>query len=336
MSEFPSVMSRLGKPVSFLAALIMIMTGFEAGFAEENPGPPRGDLIVVIGAPGTEAYRDQFHQWEVNWSQAAGQGKCRVLTLGKNDQGATLDQLRKTLKTQDSAGALPLWIVLMGHGTFDGKTAKFNLAGEDLEPHMLAELLKPIQRPLAVILCAAASGPFVSMLSAPDRVVIAATTSGNEINFSRFGNFLAESIRDSRSDLDKDEQVSLLEAFLQAARRTEAFYVADGRLATEHACLDDNGDGRPVTATGFDGIRPIHRKQSDKLLPDGVLAHQWALIPGQQDLQFTPEKIAERRKLELELAALRERKSQLSEEDYYAALETIFLKLAQVTLEKKK
>ncbi len=45
------------------------------------------------------------------------------------------------------------------------------------------------------------------------------------------------------ADLDKDGQVSLLEAFLIASRRTLEFYKVEGRIATEHALIDDNGDG---------------------------------------------------------------------------------------------
>ena len=104
--------------------------------------------------------------------------------------------------------------MLIGHGTFDGREAKFNLRGPDVTDVELADWLLPFKRPVVVINCASASGPFINRLSGANRVVVTATKSGNEINFARFGQYIAEAIADPRADLDKDGQVSLLEAFL--------------------------------------------------------------------------------------------------------------------------
>ena len=52
-----------------------------------------------------------------------------------------------------------------------------------------------------------------------------------------------------KADLDKDDQVSLLEAFLTASVRTAEFYEETSRLATEHALIDDNGDRRSSKPT---------------------------------------------------------------------------------------
>ena len=133
--------------------------------------------------------------------------------------------------------------MVIGHGTFDGKEAKFNLRGPDLSAADLAEWLKPFRRPVAVINCASASSPFINKLSATNRVIIAATRSGYEQNYARFGEYISSAVADPQADLDKDGQTSLLEAFLMASRRVAEFYNTEGRLATEHALLDDNGDG---------------------------------------------------------------------------------------------
>jgi len=55
-------------------------------------------------------------------------------------------------------------------------------------------------------------------------------------------NIFADAINNPEADLDKDGQVSLLEAFLTASRQASEFYKINGRLVTEHALLDDNGD----------------------------------------------------------------------------------------------
>src|SRR5213076_1421481 len=131
----------------------------------------------------------------------------------------------------------------LGHGTFDRRSAKFNLRGADLSADELAKWLAPVHRPLVVIDAASASGPFIKALSGPDRVIVTATRSGDEQNATRFGGFLADAVSDPLADLDKDGQTSLLEAFLVAAKRVDASYTEAGLLATEHALLDDNGDG---------------------------------------------------------------------------------------------
>src|SRR5256885_2838954 len=87
----------------------------------------------------------------------------------------------------------------------------------------LADWLKPFRRPLVVINCASASAPFLKTLSGTNRVIITATRSGNELNFTRFGQYFAKALADPESDLDKDGQVSLLEAFLTASRRVADF-----------------------------------------------------------------------------------------------------------------
>jgi hypothetical protein len=146
-----------------------------------------------------------------------------------------------------------LWLVFIGHETFDGRTAKFNLRGPDISADDLTAILKPCKRPLTVIQCASASGPFLNALSVPGRVIITATRSGNEVNATRFGGYLARAIADPAADLDKDGQASLLEAYLLASRQVEQFYKEAGRLATEHALLDDNGDGLGTRIKSFPG-----------------------------------------------------------------------------------
>ena len=189
--------------------------------------------------------------------------------------------------------------------------------------------LAPIKRPVAVIDCASASAPFLNKLSGPGRVVITATRSGSEQNFARFGEALAEAIADPRADLDKDGQVSLLEAYLTAGARTAEWYKTRSRLATEHALLDDNGDHLGTPADWFKGIRAI-RRAKDGATPDGLRAHQLPLIPSDRERAIPPEVRQRRNALEIALAALRDRKAQLPEADYYAQLEPLMVELARL------
>jgi hypothetical protein len=222
-----------------------------------------------------------------------------------------------------------LWLVLIGHGTFDGRTAKFNLRGPDLAASDLAEWLRPLPRPVAVIDTTSSSAPFLKPLSAPGRIVITATKSGFEQNFTRFGQYLAQAIVDPTADLDKDGQTSLLEAFLSAAHATGQFYAAAGRLATEHALLDDNGDGLGTPAEWFRALRATKKAGAGASL-DGYRTHQLHLLPSPAEAALPPEVRATRDQLELEVLNLRDARANLSDDEYFARLEPLLRAIAQI------
>jgi hypothetical protein len=184
-----------------------------------------------------------------------------------------------------------------------------------------------------VINCAAASSPFINKLSAPGRVTVTATRSGYEQNYARFGHFIAEAIADPAADLDKDEQTSLLEAFVMASRRVSEFYEAEGRLATEHALLDDNGDGLGTPADFFRGVRAV-KKPAEGAVVDGLRAHQVHLVRSEREQKMPPETRARRDELELAVARLRDSKEKLGEDEYYRRLENLMIELAKLYSEK--
>ncbi len=280
------------------------------------------------GAPGTPEYEIQFRKWAAGWKSAAEKAKAEFIPIGQSDEAGTSDRDRlKSALADKATGSEPLWVVLIGHGSFDGKEAKFNLRGADVTDSELSTWLAPIKRPVAVIDCASASSPFLNKLSGPGRVVITATRSGSEQNFARFGEYLAEAIADPRADLDKDGQVSLLEAYLTANARTAEFYKSRSRLATEHALLDDNGDHLGTPADWFKGVRAV-RRAKDGASPDGLRAHQLPLIPSDRERAIPPEIRQKRNAIELALASLRDRKDKLPEADYYAQLEPLMVELA--------
>ena len=305
----------------------------------EAPETPetRGDLIVIVGDPGTDEFANLFTEWAAKWYRAGvlGNLQCTVIEVGDDETSAeeSLQSVRNKLESLSLEDALPLWVVLIGHGTYDGRSAKFNLTGPDLRAGELDAWLGKIDRPIAVVNSSSASGPFIDALSAENRVIVTSTKSGQEINFAHFGGYLADSISDPEADLDKDGQTSLLEAFLIANRRTAEFYESDGRLATEHALLDDNADGKGTRSDAFRGVRQIAEPEEEGTLLDGLRAHQWHLVPGDFDSSLPPEVIAARNELELQVAQLRARKRDMNEREYYAQLERILLQLARLVAE---
>jgi hypothetical protein len=287
-------------------------------------------VIFVVGAPGETEYGSNFLRQAESLQQACVLAQAATETIGTAPAGSTNDyeMLRQLLEDTPKSGPGQLWLVLVGHGTFDGKEAWFNLRGPDVSATDLAAWLKPFCRPLAVINTAACSGPFLTKLSGTNRVIITATRTGNEQNYTRFGQYFAEAVKATQADLDHDGQVSLLEAFLTAAHQTAEFYKSQGRLLTEHALLDDNGDGLGTPADWFRGLRAT-RKAKDGAALDGMLAQQFRLIPSPDERNLTPEQVAQRDAMERAVLQLREKKSQMPEDDYYRALEQLLLPLAR-------
>jgi hypothetical protein len=289
-------------------------------------------LIIVQGAAGADEYASQFAQWRQRWEEAGKQGGADVRTLGAadlNTDRTDKDLLKEVLESLDKKSPEEVWLVLLGHGTFDGKFSRFNLRGPDVDADELAAWLKPLERPVAIVNCSSSSGPFLARLSGADRVIITATRSGNELNFSRFGGFLSQAIANPAADLDKDGQTSLLEAYLLASRQTQEWYKEEGRLATEHALIDDNADGLGTPAEWFSGIRAV-KKAKDDAQVDGLRAAQWCLVRGERERKMPPELRARRDAIELQIASLRNEKKAMDEDVYYARLEVMLLELAKL------
>jgi hypothetical protein len=288
-------------------------------------------VLLVVGAPGEPVYGADFTKTAGLWQDACRQTDTQLHVIGQDESGnlPDLELFRELLASLPQQSHAPLWIVLIGHGTFDGRDARFNLRGPDFTAAELATWLEPFQRPIAVINGASASGPFLQHLSGSDRVIVTATRSGYEQNYARFGLHLAQAIADPAADLDKDGQVSILEAFLVAARRVSEFYETEGRLATEHPLIDDNGDGRGTPADWFQGLR-VTRQAADGALPDGFRARQWHLVPNEEEQQIPPEIRQRRDQLELDIAQLRELKSSMDDSIYYRQLELFLLELARL------
>ncbi len=293
--------------------------------------PERQSVILVVGAAGTEQYETEFAAWCDTWSEACRRAEADCTQIGRERESSTADfeTLRRVLGDQDVDVKEPLWIVLIGHGTFDGRQAKFNLRGPDMTASQMAEWLTPFQRTVVVINCASASSPFLNRLAGDNRLVITATKSGYQYNFARFGKYLAQAIDDRSADLDKDGQTSLLEAFLLASAGVAEFYELEARLPTENALLDDNGDGLGTPADWFRGVRAV-QKPKNNAAADGLRANQLHLVRSDRERRMPPEMRARRDQLESEIARLREQKSQLDEDDYYRQIETLFLELARL------
>ena len=214
-----------------------------------------------------------------------------------------------------------LLIVLIGHGTFDGTDAKFNLVGRDLESAEWSELLRALPGRLIFVNTASASFPFLERLAAPRRIVVTATDSPAQRFDTVFPEYFIRSLSDTAADIDKNGRISVWEAFAAASASVGRHYQQRGQLSTERALLDDNGDG-----VGNEPATPA---------ADGSYASRTYLdesLPGAAPTDETLLKLLQRKTvLEAEADDLKIRKAFLSAAEYAKEFERIMIELAQVS-----
>lgn len=289
------------------------------------------EIILVQGSSGAEEYAEIFHKQAVIWQEAAGKAGTAFTHIGQEggENAGDLAAVEAALKNAASAQDGQLWLVLTGHGTYDGREAKFNLRGPDLAPAQLAQWLAPLKRELVLIHTGSASGAFLKPLAAPRRTIVTATKGGDEVFYARFGEHFAPAISGlPEADLDQDQQVSVLEAFLHAGKRAAEFYQNEDRLATEHALIEDNGDGVGTRFEVFEGTRPKSAPEGAK--PDGARAAQLVLVLSEEEARLTDAQRSERDVLEQRLEALKEKRGSMEETAYFSELEKLLRELAGI------
>jgi hypothetical protein len=216
-----------------------------------------------------------------------------------------------------------LFVVLIGHGTFDGVDAKFNLVGADLESAQWAELLSGLPGQVVVVNTSSASFPFIERLAGPRRVVITATDSVAQRFDTVFPEYFVKAFQGDAADIDKNSRISIWEAFSAATSDVRRYYQRRGQLSTERALLDDNGDGvgRESIGKGDDGSQ-ASLTYLDEPLPgapptDPVL------------LQLLQKRAA----VEGDLEELKVRRSFLKPAEYQQEFERLMVELARLTRE---
>jgi hypothetical protein len=209
--------------------------------------------LIVAGASGEEQYATMHREW-VDSLVGALRGKlgfdaAHLVILTETPQAgeavsnaanvkAALQKLAPLVKKDDQ-----LFVMLIGHGSGSGADAKFNLVGPDLTAAEWNALLKPVLGRVAFVNASSASAGFLKTLAAPERVVITATNSPAQVYHPMFAQAFIEALTSGAADLDKNDRISLWEAFVYASKLVEQHYQRAGTLATEHAVLDDSGDG---------------------------------------------------------------------------------------------
>ncbi len=309
------------KPFSIFAFVMLLTAWLHAGVY----------FVTVGGLGGEPDYDQRFAQTATDLDKLfKGSGDdAHVYTLsGSQSTRAKLTETLETVAKQAKATDVFV-LVLIGHGSFDGEQYKFNLTGPDISGNELAALCDriPSKRQLVVNTTSSSGGIFAA-LRKPGRAVVMATKTGTEKNATVFARYWVESLRDPTSDLDKNESISGLEAFLYANRKTSAFYESQNRLATEHAVFEDAGKAEPVRAASIqDG--------------EGQLLSSISLIRiGSTQKAFSdPAKRAlleKKEALEQKIDSLKYQKAAMEQDEYKEQISAALLELARVQQELDK
>jgi hypothetical protein len=216
-------------------------------------------LLVVTGVSGDDEHARKFQQWAATLIDAAKKREAlpdaNIVYLAEKPEAdpsrirgrSTREAVEKAI-TDIAARAHPddqVIVVLIGHGTFDGRQASFNLPGPDPTVADWAKLLEKLSaQRVAFVNTAPASGAFLPAIAAPGRAIVTATKTGGERNETMFPQFFAEAFADDAADADRNGHVSVLEAFNYAKIKVAKAFEQGGLLLTEHATLDDGSDGR--------------------------------------------------------------------------------------------
>ena len=214
-------------------------------------------LLVIVGVGGDAEHVQQFNQWALAVLDAAktlGVPDANVAYLGERAEAAggrmkaraTRDNVTKAF-ADVAAAAGPddqVFVLLIGHGSFDGRAGAFNLPGPDLTAADYQRLLAGFRtQRIAFVNTASSSGAFLEPLAGPARAIVTATRTGGERNETRFPQYFVEALTAESADRDRNGRVSVQEAFDYAAARTKATYEQSGQILTEHATLDDGSNG---------------------------------------------------------------------------------------------
>lgn len=288
--------------------------------------------VAIAGLGGDPEYESQFSRWSADLDHQLKQNGADKQVQTVSGSAATrehIHQILSQLATQlnvDDAFAL----ILIGHGTFDGETYKFNVPGPDVTAGDLREWLSHFKSNKQLVAnLTSCSGASMAALAAKDRIVITATKSGNEKNATVFPRYFIDALHDPAADTDKNGVISALEAFRYAQQRVAAYFTEEKLIASEHALFSDTGLSNGVRDPG------PHNQQ-------GLLAASFPLFRSSSELssgKTDPAKqklIGHKDDLEAQLDRLKYQKESLPESQYKQQLTALLLDLARTQAEIDK
>jgi hypothetical protein len=287
--------------------------------------------LIVSGVSGTEKFAASQKAWvsslQSTLQERLGFSADRITVLSEDATGTStanrdnvlrvLSALKPRLTADDV-----LLVVLMGHGTYDGTVAKFNLVGPDMDSREWKTAFDGNPARLVFVNTTSSSFQFVPALSAKNRIVIAATDSAAQKYATLFPQYFIEALdQGAKADNDKNGRLSVWEAFTYASQAVKQAFEKQGTLVTERSVIDDNGDGVGKEAAATTGN-------------DGVLAKTTFLdpLPASTSGNTALAGLEKRRiTLEAEIEQLKGRKGEMPAGQYEEEFERLAIELAKIS-----
>jgi hypothetical protein len=277
-------------------------------------------VLVVTGVAGDDEHAKKFEKWAAAFIATA---KTKEAVPDANitllaDRNATKANVEKAFSdlAAKSKGTDTIFVLLIGHGSYDGRVAAFNLMGPDLAAEEYAKLLgKFTTQKIVFVNTTSASGEFLKVLAGPGRVIVTATKTGGERNDTEFPEFFVAAFGDTAADRDRNGHVSVGEAFEYAKTKVTQSFQQRGSIQTEHAVLEDSGEGQFASMTFLGSAGSASTLNVDTSDP------AMKALVDQRDA------------LEQQIAGLRLRKASMPQEQYDAEMEKLLTAMAVKTKE---
>ena len=277
--------------------------------------------LIIQGVGGSEQIEKKLEKWGTSTRdvlvQDLGFAKDRVILLaGDSTRKATVEQafaqLKQQIKKEDN-----FLLIFIGHGSFD-TDYKLNIMGPDITGKEYGALIDSLGANRSVVVSStASSGGMFDTMSGKNRVLVAATRSGEKEDTVFYEHFLT-GLKGLAADEDKDKKVSVWEAFKYATAGVERFYKEQTRIMTEHAGLSAGGAAQ-VAATAAEQDAPVLARVTS-------LSADRAVTVSDPKLQVL---LNERKSIEQEIEKHRLDKNLLSEAEYEKRLEELIVRLAR-------
>ena len=255
-------------PIALLLLLLLLLGIAPIARGDEPPtvAPGTRRALIACGLPGDSEHRTMYAGAVEKIAKAlvdrcgfaatdvwvrfgtepeSGDGPAVKGSRGLADRegiAAEAEALRQASKPEDG-----VWVIVLGHGHFDGRRSHWNIPGPDLTDAAFGKLFEKIEAKEQVFIqSTSASGFFLKPLAKAGRVAISATEADQEVNETLFPIALADVLANPPADADRDKDgaLSVFELYLAVVADVMRRYVEDELIPTEHAQLDDNGDGR--------------------------------------------------------------------------------------------
>lgn len=266
-------------------------------------------VTIVQGLGGLEEYDEKFTDQEQKiYDASVSMTEAAMVTAFTGEEAtrenllAHFQSLAQTMTDEDRAA-----IYLIGHGSYDGEFYKFNIPGPDITDADLAEIMDSLPgRNNFLVNTSSTSGAILDKLANDQRIIITATRNGNERNATEFGAYFADALSNEVADINKNNNVSIQEAFDFAERNVAEFFESEGKLATEHPQIRGEGAAQFSLAR----VQPVETSDEDPRIA-ALLERRVALDADIEELQL--------------------RRNEYTNAEYVERLQALILESAQVS-----